>query len=362
MKRMTRKYNRWILCAFLGSALFVFYEWNQLFFQPPSKERIQSMLPPQEHVIDLVKMEGGWSNDIWQVQTESNLYILRKKNRKTHTSSFAKNLEITKTAFALGIGPCVIGENSSKKEMLLEYIAHISWPSYEENSIPYQETMKKLKIFHEKMPHHLLDDQPSGCFPFTGILSIGKQLVENALTPPSFSVALAKIETIFQELKPWLQEHQTLCHGDFYKQNVLLKNDYTPVLIDFDSSSIGDPFLDVAKFSLTLPLEQRYELLQTYLGKAPTLEESRHFELVDLSLLMLVATIRFQVLQHRGFFSDPILSPSEMEALLQSSDPLPSFLEVPFEDRSYKTKQLGALYALAEFLKRAEEIKAAPSR
>jgi aminoglycoside phosphotransferase (APT) family kinase protein len=44
---------------------------------------------------------------------------------------------------------------------------------------------------------------------------------------------------------------QALCHGDFHPDNVLLSPD-GPVIIDWDSATVGDPMADVAATALML--------------------------------------------------------------------------------------------------------------
>ncbi len=215
--------------------------------------------------------------------------------------------------------------------------------------------MEVLKAFHEKMPTNTLGKKGSFA-PFDFIFYTGNLLEKEATIPSHFSVALRRVQTIFNELKPWLTENAKLCHGDFTKHNVLLSKDFTPVLIDFDSASMGDPLFDVIKFSLPLSNDQRFELFKAYLGKqTPSIEEVKHFKAMDLSMLMLIATLRFQSAPKNP--SPEMLSVAKMEALLDSEKALPSFLNIPFEDTSAKARQLGALYALAEFLKKSEEIK-----
>ena len=82
-------------------------------------------------------------------------------------------------------------------------------------------------------------------------------------------------------MAPWLSTRKVMCHGDFHKENVLLKScedGLQPWLIDFDSAEVGHPFFDVFKFSLRLKPEQRNALLQTYLGGVPNKRTITFFE------------------------------------------------------------------------------------
>lgn len=323
---------------------------------PSLEQTIHKMLTTPKDIQKIEKMEGGFSNDIWQVYTEDKKYILREKSRKVKTASFIKDLEIAKKASFHGVGPEVIGVNIRKQQMLIEYIDNISWPTYEENSKPYKDTMQALRTFHEKMPSATPLHKTALYTPFEYILRVGQRLEKAGKVPKQYSFALKMIKELFKELKPWLKKNATLCHGDFCKQNVLLSPSLTPTLIDFDSSSIGDPFFDLVKFSLSLLPHQRQELFQEYLGSnSPSLEQQRHFQIADLTLLMLISTIRFNFAEN-GEMND-ILSKQDMELLLESSSTLPSFFEIPFEDTSPKARQLGALYALAEFLNKQPLLK-----
>lgn len=311
------------------------------------------MLPKEESLIRVEQLKGGFANTIWQVYTNKGRYILREKAKKVTASAFAKDMEMAKKASEHGIGPEVIGTNVRRQQILLQYIEHVDWPKFKKNSEPYKKAMIALKIFHEKMPSSRRFDKSDTYAPFSYIFYKGKQM-KDAL-PLEFSLALEKLETILEGLTPWLKEHAALCHGDFSKANVLLSKDFSPHLIDFDSASIGDPVLDVAKFSLSLSKEERLELFRIYLGSSSLSEEEiKHFELIDLSLLMLISTCRFDAAQKCS--SAEKLSKHEMEEILHSEEAPPSFLKVSFKDPSSKAKQLAALFALYEFLRRSSII------
>ncbi|WP_068467553.1 hypothetical protein [Candidatus Protochlamydia phocaeensis] len=110
----------------------------------------------------------------------------------------------------------------------------------------------------------------------------------------------------------------------------------------------------MVKFSVVLSQEYRQELFHAYLGdRLPTAQEKAHFELMALALLMVITTVRFKSAQNAQGSSQERLSKEELEDMLNSQEPLPSFLKMPFGDNSAKARQKGATYALAEFLKRS---------
>lgn len=91
-------------------------------------------------------------------------------------------------------------------------------------------------------------------------------------------------------------------------------------------------------------------------GRLPTPQEQAHFELMDLALLMVIASVRFKSAQNVQGNSQERLSKAEIEEMLNSEEPLPSFLKMPFGDTSPKARQKGATYALGEFLKRTNAL------
>lgn len=320
-------------------------------------ECIKQMLPQGESIQKMEKVEGGFSNNLWRIDTETRSYMLRSPKKKNQPSDFMQILEISKQAFTCGISPEIFGEDRNNQHMLLEYIEHEPWPAYEENPEPYKATMKALKCFHENMQSRLSKNKKNSYSPFTLIFNESEDLEKSSDMPMHFSRALKKVKIIYKRLKPWLKNHATLCHGDFHKGNVLLSKErwLTPFLIDFDSMSIGDPLFDVVKFSVALPQKCREEMLSEYIGDGlPTKQEQAHFELMDLALLMVIVIVRFKSAQNAQ--GQERLTKEEMEKMLDAKESLPSFLTMPFGDTSPKARQKGAVYALGELLKRSEAL------
>jgi thiamine kinase-like enzyme len=355
--------NGMIPIALAGVTLFtsgLYYHWRAT--SPPLEsveESLRRILPSGESIVKLEPLQGGFANYIWEVFTETNHYILREKRNIVSPRSFMRDLKISQKAFQCHLGPKVLGANTKRQQILLEYIQHTSWPFYKNDFKPYQAAMKVLRSFHEQMPVHRPIDKQTVFAPFYSIFKMRNSLMETSAEIPShFFIAVKKIEEVFEKIHPWLQKHARLCHGDFCKANVLLSENLSPKLIDFDSAFLGDPFFDIIKFSASLPLEQRLELFQSYLeDKEPTIEELCHFKLMDLTFLMVIATLRFQSAQISSQGLEEKFSKNAMEDILNSQEPLPSWREVSFGNNSPQIKQTAALYALAEFLRRLPELE-----
>jgi len=304
-----------------------------------------------DQVKSIESISGGFSNNIWRINTESRSLILRSPINKIPQAEFLQQLNISKLTSKWGLSPKILGENIETQETLLEYIENSPWPSYNEKPEPYITTMRTLKCFHDHLKSCSVEINKTSYFPFSYIIEEAQKFDPHGALV-HLKMALEKVSLIQERLEPWLQAHATICHGDFHQGNVLLlKTDHLkPMLIDFDSMAWGDPIFDVVKFSVPLTKECRLKMFSEYLGYSPSKEELEHFELIDQALLMVVALNRlnFAFKSHKN---TALFSKDEMEDLL-NRNALPFFLEVSFEDTSAKARQLSGLYAFAEFLRR----------
>jgi thiamine kinase-like enzyme len=267
---------------------------------------------------------------------------------------------VTQIAAKLKIGPQLIASDREQQKMVLEYIDCKPWPAFEENSAPYHEAMRLLRKFHNKSPKSIeRKDQefaPFSISPFS-IIDRGREMVkEIQALPRHFAQAIEKVASIFHTLSPWLKANATFCHVDFHKKNALFDGSRV-LLIDWETTRWGDPLLDVVKFSLGLDQEVRMQLYATYLGPEHELlpSERAHFQMMDLTLLAVVAVIRMRLAYSAQLpASEEMMSREKMEQLLDHPSNLPSFLSIPDTDRAPKDLQRGALYALAEFAQKTE--------
>jgi hypothetical protein len=263
---------------------------------------------------------------------------------------FDRVIQIARITFCQGIGPRIVGVHNASQQALIDRIDVRPWPLYTETSIPYLNAMRALRSFH-KVTRGLCSRPEQRPWPLHWIQDLTPLNAD--LIPTQMSEAIQKCSEISRVLNPLLEQRPRMCHGDFTKGNVLLTKDWKPMLVDFDSAGAGDPFFDVVKFSIALPARTREELFKAYLGdRDPSLQEKARYELMDLSLLMVVAKVRFGSAQKMLATGSSSLSRQEMESMCSSVDPLPSFLSIPFSDQTVQARQTGAVYALHEFLRR----------
>lgn len=318
------------------------------------RSAVLALLPPGDALESLELVQGaGFSNGIWTVLTNTHSYVFRARMQKMDPQQFDRVVQIANIAASQGLGPRYTGIHTPSQQALIERIDPMPWPLYTTDSLPYHTAMRALRAFHGATKQLNLQSDPAPD-PFHWMQD-ATQL--NADFVPSQMVEAAqRCSEVFRALKPFLEQYFVMCHGDYTKSNVLLTKDRRPMLVDFDSAAVGDPFFDVVKFSITLPASCREELLKTYLGdRDPSPKERARYELMDLALLMVVAKVRFGSAQRMLTIGTPALSKQETEELCRSKEPLPSFLSVPFSDQSVKSRQTGAVYALHEFLRRTQK-------
>jgi thiamine kinase-like enzyme len=312
-------------------------------------EELRAMIPQSEKIQSVTSVKRGLSNTSFRVETDKGCYLLQKKKDDFNYSTLQQ--DILKVASEKKITPEIIRIEAHIKASLSQWTENAPWPAFKDNPQPYYDTMKLLQVFHRETKSQATDVEIHG--PFSFIKKQGELTLKNGECPSSLQSALERIDRIFHALRPSFIP--TICHGDFHKDNVLLVPEngvLAPRLIDFDNACVGEPFFDVAKFSLRESQETKMSLLAAYLGSEPTAQEKARFALVDLALLMVVAVNRFRLAQQAPGEG---MTKQEMDGILCSKEPLASFLAVSFADGSKKARQQGALLALHEFLRKSED-------
>jgi hypothetical protein len=316
---------------------------------PSSTHSNLQALIPFEEIRDIEEIKQGFSCKKYVITTKlNNKYLLRIQKLQ---SDF--ELKITQIASKLKISPKLVACDPEHQLILLEYIFCQKWPSFEADPTPYCEAMRLLRIFHNYSSQIVNRENTDIFSPYSHLIESGKKMKQEIpYLPLHFSKAIKKIKLIFKSLTPWLKKNAAYCHGDFHKENALYDGKKV-FLIDWETAALGDPVLDIAKFTLNLNLENRMKLYAVYLEHDPLPEEIAHFQLIDLTFLIVV-TVNRMCLAHKHS-SQERLSKQDMEQLLSSDSQLPSFLSVSYADATPIARQKGAIYALGEFLSKTQE-------
>ena len=89
--------------------------------------------------------------------------------------------------------------------------------------------------------------------------NIFKIRIDSAMIPE-----VVKEKTLLQ--LETLPEGNSLCHGDFYPSNVILREDKTPFVIDWSHAASGSPAADAAQSYLLFFLRDGKDTAEEYLG------------------------------------------------------------------------------------------------
>jgi thiamine kinase-like enzyme len=295
----------------------------------------------------------AYENEIYKITANSGKKYIYRKLKDLDLERFLREVMIGQYAGELGISPKSYGHDPQNFSQLIEYIEAKNWPLYEENGAPYHQAIDRIKRFHETISETGENAQKK-YIPYSQILEEGSKLLrENQLLPNEFQIGLNRIKIIYEKMLPWLEEYGTICHGDFHRENVLWDGERT-YIIDWEDARWGDPYFDIAKFGLKISKERRIELFKDYLGHEPIEFELNHIEMIEISMLMLVAINRMQLARTICLNSNQQgMSEEAMKQLLQEES-LPSYLEIPF-GKEIEDNEKSSIYALSEFLKRTTE-------
>lgn len=310
----------------------------------PLQEKIQQLLPAFDTLKECADITNGMTNNVVLCRTQSGKeYAFRYPRALEDSLHFKRITELAQRAGHLHIGPRIYHINEPDQQLLMHGIDAMQWPEYEKDEQPYHDTMQLLQRFHMQMP---TDNGAQWC-PFKWILN--NEIVGNPLLPAQFALALERVQALQEKCAEWLCKNAKMCHGDFHKGNVLLERESRrPWIIDLDSATMGHPYFDVVKFCFKLKLPQRNALFKTYLDHTPCKQEQEQYTLIEKAFLMVIATVRFRLALTKP--PSDLLSKIQMEEMLNKQI-LPPCKSVPTNDASPKVKQLGAIYALHEFLR-----------
>ena len=339
-----------VFALFLGAYVY------SKFTEHPLSYLAEKLIPKGEFVSKIEHLARGKFNSVEVVITNKNCYALRRPYQIDPRSKYFERIHaLSQIAAEGGFSPRLIGVDQKSQTLLLACFPKIPWPSFEQNPEPYKVAMKTLKCFHEYMKPYLPGGEIKEYSPFSFFLEKSTDQKALDLLPCQFITANIRMGRLFEQVKPWLKKNATYCHGDFNPSNILLSQEgkeYKTVIIDFDTTTIGHPFFDIANFTFSQTSEVQQQMLNLYLEREPNPEELKHYKFMRLALLMVITTNRLHVSQKKGVDTSNAFSKKEMEEILDSPEMPKTTNNV---NLTHKDRQLQALYTLKEFLRQTED-------
>lgn len=242
----------------------------------PLDDAIQNCFPdiPRKE-ISVKPLLGGHSQDEKFILQHENVKYVVKIYAESKNYSRRAELYMMESAGDLEVGPKVFFIGPSKNYVIMEFIEGgtltFDTSSSPECCIKIAEAIRQIHTI-SKNPYENVHKYPlySGAYLFL-VSKVGNRadLDETFQIMQDSYFELEKIE------KPYVS-----IHGDLNPRNIFM-NDNGVKFIDWSITEWDDPFYDLAYFAMmsTYKPEMEELLLETYLGRAPTLTEWRRYYL-----------------------------------------------------------------------------------
>lgn len=282
-------------------------------------------------------LEGGIVSHVYKIHFNGSDYVFRFAPNWQGRSHFFRECYSSQLMSEKGIAPHLMHASEPLHGWILEYIpsCHGSQLRQMIEKDPYDYYQQQLAKLVRQV-HGSTQLQP-----FQFIYSKAKNIFKNHPHPDRLKEAIDWVSSM--EERFWNFCQPKMCHNDLHLGNVLCA-DAKLYLIDWTSCQMGDPFCDIAKMTYFLPDRER--VLFYYLGRAPTDQESAHFE-ISKSLFDLVIAVN---IMNHFFDQGGKTSHEEMERDFQEISPY--FDLNPYEgvERCY----WNSLRALKRFIMRLD--------
>ena len=236
-------------------------------------DAVARVWPGQETHVEV--LGGGITNHNLKVEVGAETYVLRVAGKDTSLLGIDRTVELeaTKAAAALGIGPEVIAFVEPEGWLVTRFIAG-SIPSVERLQEPTMlaRVAAALRAFHEGPPI-------AACFDSFRVVELYREtaLARGGRIPNAYEEAhevASRIERIREGATP------APCHNDLLNANFLDDGEQLRI-VDWEYAGMGDPFFDLANFSINHELDEsgRRVLLDAYFDE-PRAGDARALEVM----------------------------------------------------------------------------------
>jgi len=236
-------------------------------------DAVARVWPGQETHVEV--LGGGITNHNLKVEVGAETYVLRVAGKDTSLLGIDRTVELeaTKAAAALGIGPEVFAFVEPEGWLVTRFIAG-SIPSVERLQEPTMlaRVAAALRAFHEGPPI-------AACFDSFRVVELYREtaLARGGGIPNAYEEAhevASRIERIREGATP------APCHNDLLNANFLDDGEQLRI-VDWEYAGMGDPFFDLANFSINHELDEsgRRVLLDAYFDE-PRAGDARALEVM----------------------------------------------------------------------------------
>jgi thiamine kinase-like enzyme len=256
-------------------------------------------------------LSGGYSNVIYKVFVDEKTYALRINGDQNEFLGLKYEDEFDRMAMAASqdLSPMVL-ECGNKSDFLITDFINGTKLSEEQlkNSDNLNKVVDLLKKIHS-IPYS--GSRYSTPFSLTrGYLQGAEEL--GIPCPTDLKEFLTKVNAIerIRQIDPDYQKHY--CHNDPFAHNILVCDDGTIKIIDWELSGLGDIWFDLATVSFSCGFDKITDeiMLKSYFGSS---DEQKHKTLHDMKLVCMVREIGWALLHTALDKNRPIPGPGFMD-------------------------------------------------
>ena len=207
---------------------------------------------------------GGITNHNVKVSRPEGVFVLRVAGRDTELLGIDRSVEVaaTRAAAAVGVGPQVVDFVEPEGWLVTRFVEGAIPPAERlREPVELMRVAEALRAFHQAPPI-------PGSFDALGVVEAYRDtaLARGGTLPDGFAGAHAlgrQIAARRAGLRP------TPCHNDLLNANFIDDGERL-VIVDWEYAGMGDPFFDLANFSVNHELDEddRAQLLAGYDGDA----------------------------------------------------------------------------------------------
>jgi thiamine kinase-like enzyme len=222
---------------------------------------LKTVLKPSSGELQLKKIVSG-TNKCYKVISEGKSYHLRinGKNSELLGINRSQEFEVITLMADAQICPKIVSYNPKIGVLLSEFVEGKQW---DEDQFSERDNIKKILEVVRKV--HSIKVDSDFFNPFAQTLKSYNELISKGVVFPHFLKGLIK-QVMLLEKEEWVSDSQFMgfCHNDLTPENFLVNSKIW--LLDWEFSSNGNVFYDLATMSVYLPQRKKKFVVENYFG------------------------------------------------------------------------------------------------
>jgi thiamine kinase len=234
---------------------------------------------PGTGTLDIQPLGAGLVNETYRLIRSGRSYALRLPGAPSFDFGMdrAWQARVLEAAACAGLAPPILYSDPKRGVLLTRWINGRSWVAEEARRSASIRLLAALlrRVQELPIPEPVHDMSPS-----TWVDCYSAALSRQPSSPREQSLRAAAASRLAQ-LAGLPRVPRVLCHSDLHTMNLLL-SDASLILLDWEYAHMSEPLWDLAGWSANNDFgnETQLELMQAYLGAAPTQSDCTRFKLL----------------------------------------------------------------------------------